>query len=528
MNGQNGTPNSSSQSDSNQQKPGALALGKRADLTPKSSHAADNKLIRAEDFDQPIILQQPSIWSRAIAMGIVGVTAVTLGWAAIAKMDEAVMATGQLEPQAQVQPLQAPLNGAVVEEIYVKDGQAVKQGDVLIRFDPTSGASERRAAEEIRKSLTQQNQFYRSQLAGSAPLSAAEISGLNLPPEIRSLTDNRAALVAENRVYQAQLNGAADASGLTPEQRFRVQTGLTESQSRTAAKQAAVSQYQEQLTQAQGQLQSARQTLAIEQSVYNDLTPLLKDGGIARLQVTKQEQQVIQARSEVDKLEKETQRLQYAIAQAQQELSNTSAMTGRDLLTAIGTNNKQIAEIDSQINKTILENEKLIADTNNRIRQASLTLKYQELRAPIDGIIFDLKAKGRGYVANQSEPILKIVPNNNLIAEVYVTNKDIGFVKEGMHVDVRVDSFPFSEFGDIRGKLVNIGSDALPPDQIHNYYRFPAKVEIDRQAIRVQDKDVPLQSGMSVSANIITRKRTVLSIFTDMFSRKVDGLKNVR
>jgi HlyD family secretion protein len=526
MNGQNGTPNGSSQQGNS--KPGTLALSKRADLVPKPSHAADSKLIRAEDFDQPIILQQPSFWSRAIAMGIVGVTAITLGWAAVAKMDEAVMATGQLEPQAQVQPLQAPINGAVVEDIYVKDGQRVKQGDLLVRFDPTAGASEQRAAEEIRNSLMRQNEFYRSQLAGSAAPSMAEVSKLKLPPEIVSLTENRAALVAENQVYQAQLGGSADATPLTPEQRMRVQNGLAEAQTRTAAKQAAVAQYQEQLSQTQGQLQAAQASLAIDQNIYNDLAPLLKDGGIARVQVVKQQQQVIQAQGEVARLQKEEERLRYAIAQSQQELSNTVAVSGKDLLTAISTNNKQIAEIDSQINKTILDNEKQIADTENRINQARLTLKYQELRAPIDGIVFDLKAKGRGYVANQTDPILKIVPNNSLLAEVYITNKDIGFVKEGMPVDVRVDSFPFSEFGDIKGKLINVGSDALPPDQIHNYYRFPARVEIDRQTIDVKGKEVPLQSGMSVSANIITRKRSVLSIFTDLFSRKVDSLKNVR
>jgi multidrug efflux pump subunit AcrA (membrane-fusion protein) len=176
----------------------------------------------------------------------------------------------------------------------------------------------------------------------------------------------------------------------------------------------------------------------------------------------------------------------------------------------------------------ILDNETQIAEAENRLSQAQLTLRYQELRAPVDGVVFDLQAKGRGFVANSTEPILKIVPGNALVAEVYITNKDIGFVSEGMPVDVRVDSFPFSEFGDIKGTLVNVGSDALPPDQIYNFYRFPAKVEIDRQAIEVRGNEIPLQSGMSVSANIITRKRTVLSIFTDFFTRKTDSLKNVR
>ena len=127
-----------------------------------------------------------------------------------------------------------------------------------------------------------------------------------------------------------------------------------------------------------------------------------------------------------------------------------------------------------------------------------------------------------------SEPILKVVPDDALIAKVYITNKDIGFVKEGMIVDVRVDSFPFSEFGDVKGKLVWIGSDALPPDQIYPFYRFPAKVRLKRQSISINGRNVLLQSGMSVSGNIKLRERTVMSIFTDMFSSSVESLKFVR
>lgn len=124
--------------------------------------------------------------------------------------------------------------------------------------------------------------------------------------------------------------------------------------------------------------------------------------------------------------------------------------------------------------------------------------------------------------------ILKIVPDDALVAKIYITNKDIGFVKEGMTVDVRVDSFLFSEFGDVKGKLVWIGNDALPPDQIYPFYRFPAKVRLERQSISINGRKVLLQSGMSVSGNIKLRERTVMSIFTDMFSSSVESLKFVR
>jgi HlyD family secretion protein len=95
---------------------------------------------------------------------------------------------------------------------------------------------------------------------------------------------------------------------------------------------------------------------------------------------------------------------------------------------------------------------------------------------------------------------------------------------------VRIDSFPFSEFGDVKGELVGIGSDALPPDEIHRFYRFPAKIKLKKQSLFIKNRKEPLklQTGMSVSVNIRVRDRTVLSIFTDLFSSKADSLKNVR
>jgi hemolysin D len=526
-NGQNGSQNGAAKNGaSNGQKLGIMTLAKRPSQVA-STQPSENSVVRTEAFDQPVVLQQTSLWSRSIVYGIVAVTSAVLLWAWFAKIEEAVPATGQLEPQSEVQPIQAPVGGAV-EKIYVKDGQHVKQGDLLLSLDPTAARAEQRSLEQVQTSLMRQNQFYRSQLAGSTAPTIAEAQQLKLPPEILSLTANRSALLAENQLYQAQLRGSATGANLSPDQAVRVQAGLLESQTREAAARLDISQLQQQLTQAQSQMASAQKSLVIDQQVYNDLVPLLKDGGISRLQVTRQEQQVIQSQAEVDKQSQEAQRLQYAIAQAQEKFQNAVALSSTDLMNKIADNTKKIADIDSQLNKAIVDNNNQLADTESKLSQAQLTLKYQEMRAPVDGIVFDLKAKGRGYVANTTEPVLKIVPNNALIAEIFITNQDIGFVKEGMHADVRVDSFPFSEFGDIKGTVVSIGSDALPPDQVHQFYRFPAKIQMDQQVISVNGKEIPLQSGMSISANIITRKRNVLSIFTDLFSRKVDSLKTVR
>jgi len=499
----------------------ALAVDPSTKVQAGASDAG--QITRTEVFDQPVVLQQTSLWSRAIVWGIVGVTSFVILWACFAKIDEAVPAPGQLKPQGSVQPVQAPVGG-VVEEILVKDGQRVKRGDVLIRMDTTAAKAEQKSNSQVLASLERQNQFYRSQLGG---INAPAV-GVNVPPEVLALTTNRAALIDENRLYEAQLNGDLTAAGLSTAQRVRIQAGLRESGTRSSAAQFEVAQFQQQLSQARSQLVAAQKNLTIDENIYKRLEDLSLEGGIGTLQVDRQEQQLLESRKEVDRLTQEMARLEYAIAGASEKMQNTMAVTDTDVLGKIAENQKQLASIDTQLNKAIVDNDAQISELKNKLSQTMVTLKYQELRAPVDGVVLDMKAKGIGFVATTSEPIVQIVPGNGLLAEVYVTNADVGFVRKGMIVDVRVDSFPFSEFGDIKGEVMQIGSDALPPDPEHNFYRFPIKIKLDKQFIETAGQEIAVQSGMSVSANIKIRKRTVMTIITDQFTRKVDSFQNVR
>lgn len=477
-------------------------------------------------FDQPVILQQSPIWSRAIVWGIIGVTTFSVIWACVAKIEEAVPVTGKLEPQGTVQAVQAPVAG-VVTAVHVRDGDHVEPGELLLNFDPTAAEAQQGSLEQVRQSLIRENQFYRSQLDAASP-TATELGQLNLPPQVASLTANRSALLAENQLYRAQLTDSPASVNLTPDQQARFRSSQAELDSRSAAARLEVEQLQRQLSQTQAELATSQANLTVDEEILGGLEPLLEEGGIARVQVLRQEQEVRTRRGEVARLSQEQERLKLAIAQAQQRLQNTTALSRTELFNQIATNEKQLAEIDSQLNKIIIDNEKRIAEIDSQLSQSKLTLQYQELRAPVGGTVFDLQPSGAGFVANSSEPILKIVPDDALVAEVFVTNKDIGFVTENMNVDVRIDSFPFSEYGDVKGELIWIGSDALPPDQIHPFYRFPAKVQLDQQFLVINGREVPLQSGMSISANIKVRKRTVISIFTDLFTNKIESLRTVR
>ncbi|BAY48627.1 HlyD family secretion protein [Scytonema sp. HK-05] len=495
------------------------------------------------NFDQPVLLQQSPTWSRTIVWGIVGVTAFTVIWASVFKIDESIPVNGKLEPQAPVTDIQAPVGG-VVKLIHVKDGQQVKKGETLISLEQTTSEAELESLKKSRvarlqekQALEGENGFYRSQVKGatSPELVAQQTERVKISPELAFLTKSRGAIASENQLYRAQLRGSTTGVTFTPEQQLRLQSRQLELRSRLQVAELEIGQTQEQLHQTQVQLASAKQTVAINQDILSRLESVAKEGAISKVQVLKQQQDVESKQGEINRLIKEEMRLKLAIAQAKEKLSNTTALSTEELLARITTNDKSIAEIDSQLTKVIVDNQKRIYEINSQISQidselskAKTTLKYQKIFSPFDGTVFELKAKTSGFVVNSSEPVLKIVPNDNLIAKVYITNRDIGFVKEGQKVDVRIDSFPFQQYGDIKGELLTIGSDALPPDEVYPYYRFPAKVRLDRQTLLINNRQLPLQSGMSINANIKLRKRTVMSLFTNFLVKKAESLKYIR
>ncbi len=176
-----------------------------------------------------------------------------------------------------------------------------------------------------------------------------------------------------------------------------------------------------------------------------------------------------------------------------------------------------------------LEQKARVEEIKSEIKTNLITLSYQEIRSPLDGIVFELRPKVEGYVANSSEPILKIVPFDNLLAKVEIQSRTIGFVKTGKLAEISIDSFPASDFGVIEGSVTKIGSDALLPDPSQGKgYRFPAEITLNTQYLKLKSGEkLPLQAGMSLSANIKLRKVTYLQLLLNNFTEKTNSLKSI-
>ncbi|HEY9706403.1 MAG TPA: biotin/lipoyl-binding protein, partial [Allocoleopsis sp.] len=243
-------------------------------LLPQKKQQKTQNVDHNDNFDQLVILQQSPIWSRSIIWGIILVTTGLVAWSCIAKIDEAIPAQGQLEPVGTVKEVQAPQVGGVVKSVSVKDGDKVKEGDILVKMEPTVPQAQLDSLTSIRTALKEENEFYRTQMnpSKSLDIKAAEIEKLKLKPEILSLTKSRVALVAENQLYRTELNGSTKGVNLTPEQQQRLQSSLAELNSRIAAAQLAVSQLEKQMTENRAKRSGRIQLIIDGQKIMNEIS----------------------------------------------------------------------------------------------------------------------------------------------------------------------------------------------------------------------------------------------------------------
>ena len=202
----------------------------------------------------------------------------------------------------------------------------------------------------------------------------------------------------------------------------------------------------------------------------------------------------------------------------------------------------QVAELEGEYRSTLIVRERQLAIFNQSIQElkgqvaglksnvteANVNLRYKDVVSPVDGVIFDLKPSGPGFVAQSSEPVMKIVPFNALQAKINIKSSDIGFIQLNKPVDISIDSFPANDFGVIRGNVIRIGSDVLPPDKENQFYRYPSVVRLQSQKMVLKSgKELPLQAGMSLTANIKLRKVSWLQLLLGGFKDKTDSLKEV-
>ena len=387
-------------------KPAAQRSGS---LVRAAQNAIEQRVQTSQD---EMVLQQSRFLARTITWTLIGTAGAALAWLALAKTEEVVIATGKLEPIGDVKVVQMPVGG-VLDKILVKDGERVKQGQVLLRLD-NEATLDRQAS--TRKGIFAMEQQLR--------LKQVELQ------RYLSLNDTEQAVLRRN--------------------------------------------------------------IQLEQQILDRLNALQKVGASSELQYLQQRNKVREVEGELEK-------------------------TTVDRL-------RQTAILEQDIERLRGE----LAELRSKLTELTVNIRYQDIRSPVDGLVFDLKPTGLGFVAQGSEPVMQIVPYDALQAKVEIESSDIGFVRVGKAVDISIDSFPSHDFGVVQGTVKSIGSDALPPDELRKTYRYPASIRLNSQQFKLKDgSKLPLQVGMSLTANIKLRKVSWLQLLLGEFKDKTDSLKQL-
>ena len=235
-----------------------------------------------------------------------------------------------------------------------------------------------------------------------------------------------------------------------------------------------------------------RRTLKLNEEILDRYAKLEAQGASAELQLLEQRNRVEEIRGRLEQSQADRLRQVSILNQATQQLRSQLAQLRGDLT------------------------------------EQNVNLRYQMVTSPVDGVVFELKPSGSGYVNRDSMPVLKVVPYDKLEAKVEVASSDIGFVRKGQSVDISIDSFPSTDFGVLLGSVLRVGSDAIAPDQQKPNYRFPVAIQLTNQQLKLKSgKQLPLQVGMSLTANIKLRKVSYLQLLLGGFKDKADSLRQI-
>lgn len=409
--------------------------------------------------------QPPSPLPRAVLYLLLATMTATLVWAAAGRLDIVAVAAGKLVPQSFLKVVQ-PAESGIVREILVKEGDRVAAGQVLMRMD-------RRLAEADRSALAHEIKLRELQLRrieaelGNTALTRRQDD----PPQLYTQTD--AQLRARQQAYLDSLEGER-AQLVKAQQELRVALEVE---------------------------QKLKKTVAIHREQAQAWDKLAREGFAGRL------------------LALDRQRV---LAESEQDL-RAQAFTVEGLRAAIAQSEKRIAQITSNYRQQLQAERLETAAQLHRLQQEWDKHQHRyallELTAPQAGIVKDLATHTPGTVVAPGTILLTLVPEGEpLQAEVWVSNLDIGFVRPGQPVKVKLAGYPFQRYGMVDGVVQRLGADATDTKEAQstlsappgNVLHYRALITLESDSLRHGEEKYALTPGMQVDAEIHLGTRTVL------------------
>lgn len=390
-------------------------------------------------------------------------------WLILAKVDVVVSAQGKVIPSGEIKILK-PLESGVVSKIFVKESDRVKKGDILIQIDPT---------------------------VTDASLSSKQDDLAVINSDIALLY----ALINESNLSKDELNKLNSS-----------QLSLYSSQ-----KQILASTYESN----KAKLNSAKLDIKANESEANRLSLLLNKEEEAKARLQKVLDLI--AKKEYEEVSKNIINLKEQKDIALYRLKESN----KKLEEIIEENEKAIKTIKSSWIETSLSKEKEKRELSAQINAILFSNKTQQIKSPVDGFVGKLLIHTEGGVVSPNDNLISIVPSDApLIIKANVLNKDIGFLKLGQEVAIKIDTFSFQKYGLLHGNIIEISKDAIEDEKLGLIYEI--KIKPNSLDIKVEGEIKRLEIGMSVIAEVKTGKRRVIELFIYPIIKYMDEGLSVR
>lgn len=401
---------------------------------------------------------QQIIRARGLLYGIAVTIALIICWAALAEVDEVTRGEGKIIPSRQLQIVQS-MDGGVIEEVFVQDGEIVHKGDLLVRIDPTRFVANFQEGSVKAFALSAKVQRLRAQINGEE---------LTFDFDKKATPEQQQVLKQEQNYYIASLK---------------------ELKERLAVIRDQVAQRRQELSEVHARLNAAEQAYRMSTKELEATKPLLVSGAVSEIDILRLQRDQSAANGE---------RLQVA-ARARQVSAGIQEAESKLLEVGTTVRNQWRAELSdssSQLN-SLSKNVVGLADR----------VKFSELRSPVNGTVQRVLLNTIGGIVQPGNALVEIVPSDDrLLVEAKISPKDIAFLRPGLPATIKLHAYDFSIYGGISATLEHISADTITDERDNTFYLVRAITTEKDSAQHLQ-----VIPGMTAQLDIMTGKKSILS-----------------
>ena len=409
----------------------------------------------ADDADWARLQQEP-LRARALLRLAVLFLLLLVLWAAYAELDEVTRGDGKVVPTSQVQVIQS-VDGGIVEELPVREGQLVEAGQLLLRVDSTRFLS---TMLESRASLL-------ALQAKALRLQALTQGGSFLPPP-ELLRDAPDIVAQETRLYRSR------------REEISAQVSISQNQ---------LMQRQQELNEVRARKEQAERGLELMLKELNATKPMVATGAVSEVEVLRLDREVARLRGDREQADAQISRVQAAIQEATRRIEEVQ-------LTARNQMSSELSETMSKLS-SMSEGGRALADK----------VKHADIRSPVRGTVKRLLVNTVGGVVQPGKEVVEIVPSDDaLILEAQVSPRDIAFLHPGQEAMVKFTAYDFSIYGGLVAEVVNISADSVVDEKGNANYLV--RVRTRKASL---GPNLPIIPGMVAQVDILTGKKTVLA-----------------